>query len=678
MFSNYIGGGQVFLHKMRMLRQVLSTTIFVSILTGFLLTWSSSSDKTMKFDYDGAITYAKAKVALTVHPALSAISIGKSKANVDAYSDGRLWKKRMLASSVLSNNRFKSAWDGTIEVLFSLLIKSLGFGVCAGTLVFLLWSKFGRNLKTEKKHEGSGEVLSDKQVRSKLRSMGKCSDFYIGKMPLVKDMETMHCLVTGSTGSGKTNLIHNLLPQVEAKQQPVVVIDQTGEMVARYYDEERGDIIFNPFDARSKAWDFWADCRKPRHLEKFADTLISFNSRKNNKNATDFWEESAQSVFVGCAAYLQKYKQYSVQELRKIICQSDHQDLRKYLQGTDSAQHFTKDNAKAAASIMSVLTTSIKPLRFLRDTSEEGSFSVQEYVDKVSSGFSGWLFLAAEPSTRELTMALNASLAELVIANLMRHDSPQNQRVWFIMDELAAFGRFPSLTKLMQEGRKYGTCVVAGMQSSSQLFANYGHGDASNLFGLFKTKFAFQSDDPMMGRLYSSICGSETITRQQKNTSFGANTHRDGVSYNEQQQEKPLVKLDDFASLKTGECYTLLPIAEVRLSKMQTPIVKKKDKHPGFIEAQNLESPDTDSLEQNKYAKAEHDVDVDKPDNDDDDVTGQHNNSTVANNYLPQKDPGASEELQNQLTKNYHSKSLEPENNDLEINTEEQLGIEIE
>ena len=114
---------------------------------------------------------------------------------------------------------------------------------------------------------------------------------------LVKGMETMHFLVTGSTGSGKTNLIHNLLPQVEAKGQPVVVTDQTGEMVAKYYNPKRGDIIFNPFDARGKSWDFWADCSKLRNLEKFADTLIGFNSRKNNKATSDFWEECSTKYF---------------------------------------------------------------------------------------------------------------------------------------------------------------------------------------------------------------------------------------------------------------------------------------------------------------------------------------------------------------------------------------------
>jgi type IV secretory pathway TraG/TraD family ATPase VirD4 len=109
-----------------------------------------------------------------------------------------------------------------------------------------------------------------------------------------------------------------------------------------------------------------------------------------------------------------------------------------------------------------------------------------------------------------------------------------------------------------------------------------------------------------MGRLYSSICGSETITRQQKNTSFGANEFRDGVSYNEQQQEKPLVKLEDFALLGLGECYTLLPEPAVRLSRMKTPEARVLDKNQGFVEKEEeLKATNTLSLwqdEQNELA----------------------------------------------------------------------------
>jgi len=78
------------------------------------------------------------------------------------------------------------------------------------------------------------------------------------------------------------------------------------------------------------------------------------------------------------------------------------------------------------------------------------------------------------------------------------------------------------------------------------------------------------------------MCGTETITRQQKNTSFGANEFRDGVSYNEHQQRQSIVELNDLASLGVGECYALLPEPKVRLSKLQTPEDKETDKNEGF------------------------------------------------------------------------------------------------
>lgn len=590
MLNNFIGGGQVFLHKMRMLKQVVSTTIFVSLITGVLLAWSLSSDNTQKVDLDGAITYASAKVALALHPTLSVISIGKTVANVDAYSNGHLWKKKMPAISVLKSHRFKSAWNNIINIMQSLALKALGFGASAGFLVFLFWSRFGKDLQNDKRKEGSGVILSSKEVYRKLRIIKKCSDLYIGDMPLVKDMETKHFLITGSTGSGKTNLLHTLLPQIERKGQPVIIVDQTGEMIAKYYRPERGDIIFNPFDARGKAWDFFADCNKPRYLEKFADALIGFNARKNNKGTLDFWEESAQSIFVAVAEVMQESNNYSIEALYKLICLSENNDLYRILKGKDAAKHFNKDNTRTVASIMSVLMTNIKPLRFLRDKdkNDNGSFALQEYVASLDLGASNWLFLSTEPSTRELTIPLNAALIEILTSHLMTRHNTDN-KTWVVIDELASLGMLPSMQKLMQEGRKYNICVVAATQSTSQLYHYYGDADASNLIGLFKTKFIFGSDDPKMGELYSKLCGSTTVTMQQKNTSFGANEFRDGVSYNEKREHRPLVSYEDFTRLKTGECFTLLPEPLVRLSRMQVPMVRLQDKNPRFIEAEQTQ-----------------------------------------------------------------------------------------
>jgi len=136
----------------------------------------------------------------------------------------------------------------------------------------------------------------------------------------------------------------------------------------------------------------------------------------------------------------------------------------------------------------------------------------------------------------------------------------------------------------MAEGRKYGLCVVAGLQSLKQLYSHYGHYDGSTIFGQFGTSFFFRNTEPAIAKMISSMCGTETVTRQQKNKSFGANTFRDGVSYNEQQQKKALVEIDDLASLSIGECYALLPDPTVRVVRLQTPESKIYIRQSGFIE----------------------------------------------------------------------------------------------
>jgi type IV secretory pathway TraG/TraD family ATPase VirD4 len=140
----------------------------------------------------------------------------------------------------------------------------------------------------------------------------------------------------------------------------------------------------------------------------------------------------------------------------------------------------------------------------------------------------------------------------------------------------------------MAEGRKYGACVLSGLQSLNQLYSNYGQYEGSTIFGQFGTNFFFRNNEPAIAKTVSSICGRETIYRQQKNTSFGAHEFRDGVSYSEQQQQKDLVEYSDLAGLAVGECFVLLPEPQVRIVKLQTTEVKLPNKNAGFMQSENL------------------------------------------------------------------------------------------
>jgi type IV secretory pathway TraG/TraD family ATPase VirD4 len=399
MLNNFIGGGQVFLHKMRMLKQVISTCIFVSLVSGILLTLSFGSSKRNNVDWNGAITYTKAQVAVYLHPVLSKISLGESRANVDAYSSGRLWKKNMLANSVLSSYRFKEAIAAATTTVKILAFQAFGFGFLAGLMVFLFRSRFGKELQDDKRKEGSGVVLSAKEVRSKLKRLGKCSDLYIGDMPLVKNMETRHFLVTGSTGSGKANLIHTLLSQIERKRQPVIVIDRTGEMIAKYYNPEHSDIIFNPFDVRSTAWDFWADCSTREDLERFSKILIGFNRKQSESHSDPFWENAATTVFNACIEFLRP-QNASIEQITHMVHSSDLKYLRASLADTEAGRYLSDDSKQTASSIISVLSSNTKPLTYLKSSNEMGSFSMRKHFVNIQNGSSAWLFLATKPSSR--------------------------------------------------------------------------------------------------------------------------------------------------------------------------------------------------------------------------------------------------------------------------------------
>lgn len=241
----------------------------------------------------------------------------------------------------------------------------------------------------------------------------------------------------------------------------------------------------------------------------------------------------------------------------------------------------------------------VKPLKFLKDTDKDNGFSIKSYTKGLNEGKKSWLFLATDPASRELTTPLNASILELFISRMRRTRAKPNNKIWIVMDELPSLGKLPSIAQLLAEGRKYGACVLAGVQSTSQLYHHYGDAESSTLIGLFKTKFAFSSDDPRMGELYSKLCGRKTTISQQKNTSFGANEFRDGVSYNERSEQSPLVPYEDFAKLSIGECYAILPEISTRVAKIQTPEAKIKDKNDWFMELpedERQESEDQPSL----------------------------------------------------------------------------------
>lgn len=588
MFGNFIGGGQVFLHKVRMFWQVFTKTIHIALLLGMIASCFIHTKEFNALDHYAFLSYRKAVLADSFDGMINEIRLAiGNKPNyityVAARTDSGVLSTKADPRKVIRSPIFSTADSKGMKLILKVLIWSCLITSIVFTLIFLLWSKLGKDLKTERLEEGIGRVLTAKEAGSILRRKKLASPFKIGDMPLVKDMETGHFLVTGSTGSGKTNLVHNLLPQVESRKQPAIIIDQTGEMISKYYSPERGDIIFNPFDERGMAWDFWTDCASREDLERFSKILISFNRRQSGSRSDPFWENAAESVFNSCVEFLRP-RRASIEDIVNTVCYADIKYLRTILAGSKGARYVADESKQTASSIVSVLAADTKPLSYLPEILNDRCFSMKTHFTAIKNGSTAWLFLSTKPSSRSLTLPLIACLTELAFTQLMEIGIDKNRRVWMVIDELPALGVLPALSSLMTEGRKYGACVIACMQSLNQLFDKYGQYEGSYIFGQFGTSFFFRNTEPAIAKMISAMCGTKTITRQQKNTSFGAHEFRDGVSYSEQQQKSLLVEIKDLANLGRGECYTLSAEPAVRLAKIQTPKAVIADRQEGFVQ----------------------------------------------------------------------------------------------
>jgi type IV conjugative transfer system coupling protein TraD len=598
MLGNFIGGGQIFLHNVRMFMQVLGKSFKSTVIVTLLLVTSISyvNKDYAKLDLIAVVTYGKAVLANDLHnilyPVRSKINPKHSKryAMITASTKYGVYAREIEAVKIVKDSRFNKEYLKLKDYAYTKLVlySQLFSGVLL--IVFALWSRFGRRIKTEE-HISGATIKTAEEVKHYLRSQSIASSIVIGNMPLVKNSETRHMLVTGSTGSGKTNLLHNILPQIVKLSQPAIIIDQTGEMIARYYNEARGDIIFNPLDARSTPWDFWQDMQLNANnslevntaLEKFTKILFTV-AKGNHRGGDPFWDNSAMAIFCAIVKHLAEVaitdKDKAYRELRNLCHKSDVSKLAIKLKGTEAEPYLSKEGT-TAGSIISVLATSTKPIKLL--SYAEKSFSLTEYFNKVKAGNKSWLFLSSPPHLREITLPLLAGIFELSLAELIRIGVDDKRRIWFIFDELASLGRLNSLSTLMSEGRKYGGAVIAATQNFNQLLENFGTYQANHLFSQFATKFMFRSDDAISAKLIAEIAGEREYQHKQKNTSFGSSEMRDGISYSEQQRSKKVVTADMLASLKPHECFVCLPEPSIRIAKITVPLNKTKEVNEGFV-----------------------------------------------------------------------------------------------
>ncbi len=282
--------------------------------------------------------------------------------------------------------------------------------------------------------------------------------------------ETKHFKLIGTTGTGKSTAVQELISQALARGDRAVIADPDGGYLQRFYREER-DVILNPFDQRSVKWDPFAEIRDAYDVEQLARSLIP-----DHEGADRSWSGYARTFF---AAITQQAHQAGVAdagELYRLLVVAEAAELRTLVHGTPAQPFLEEHNSRMFDSIRSVTSSAVGALHYVAKQ-KSPRFSIRDWVDGEKPGI---LFL---PYKAGQIAALRSSISgwmRLAIFETMDRGEG-NGKLWFVVDELDALGKIDGLKDALARLRKFNGRCILGFQSVAQVSSTYGPGEAHTI-----------------------------------------------------------------------------------------------------------------------------------------------------------------------------------------------------
>lgn len=284
--------------------------------------------------------------------------------------------------------------------------------------------------------------------------------------------EAKHFKLIGTTGTGKSTAIRELLAGALERGDRAVVTDPDGGYLERFHDPGRGDVILNPFDLRSLRWDPFAEVREPYDAEQLASSLIPSTEDASGRE----WRGYARTFLTAVVRRSHESGCHDVADLWRLIAMAPSAELRPIVAGTPAQPFLEPENARMFGSIRSIAASAAAALEHVR-AQRARPFSVRAWTESAR----GALFLPYRASQIAALRTIVATWVRLAIFQTMCGEDAGDRRLWLIVDELDALGAIDGLKDALARLRKFGGRCVLGFQSIAQVSNTYGVGEAQTL-----------------------------------------------------------------------------------------------------------------------------------------------------------------------------------------------------
>jgi type IV secretory pathway TraG/TraD family ATPase VirD4 len=396
--------------------------------------------------------------------------------------------------------------------------------------------KYGRRLK-------GPVMLTPKQFNKEVRGdgIGFRTSNMKDRMRIPARNEAQHFQLIGDTGTGKTTLISQILTQISDRGHSAIVYDPACEYIQRFYDEERGDIVLNPLDARCPYWGPAQEMRKNAEADAIAESLYAPTSDSKD----EFFHQTPAQIF----AHLLKQGP-TPHELAAWMANA--KEIEQRVKGTEMEHYIGMKAGPQRAGVLSSLGLVAKSLRLLPTLEQAGGRTWS--ANKWSEERKGWIFITSRPNERVALRPLHSLWIDLLVMRLLSRPRMGQRPVWFVIDELASLQQLPKLHTAITENRKSQNPLVLGFQGKAQLEVIYGH-LAEVMLSQPATKIFLRTTEPKAAEWVSKAIGNIEIERLKETKHDGA---RSGKNFTVDRQIEPLVMDSEIEGLGDRHAYLKL------------------------------------------------------------------------------------------------------------------------
>jgi len=367
------------------------------------------------------------------------------------------------------------------------------------------------------------------------------------RLTVPREEENEGLLLLGNSGTGKSQVIHQLLDRIAERnpKEAVICYDPAGEFIERHFDPST-DIVLNPLDERCPYWQPGYELPSTDNEANAADRLFIAESFIPNPEhaalSTQFFPRAGRAALAQILTL-----NPTPAQLVEIL--SNEAMVDRCLAGTEHAHLIDKGAKGQRGGVLATLSEIGETFKLLPLAEDCNNRALS--LGKWARRRQGTIFITSTHNTREALRRIHVAWLNILFGHLLgdSYMASKQRPCWVLIDEVHSLKHLPILKSALVEARKYRVKIVIGTQNKAQFEEHYDRG-ATTMLASPHTKMLFRCNEPDSARWVSEMIGEEERERPRRGTTATVRqSGRDSINYSTLMERSPIVSKEQIMAL---------------------------------------------------------------------------------------------------------------------------------